>query len=164
MAKFSAWLLVVALVGSSAWAADAGKSAASVPYPEGYRAWQHVKSMIINPGHPLYEAFGGIHHIYANPAAIKGYATGKFDNGAVIIFDLLEAKTDGNAVVEGKRKVLGVMHRDTAKFGATSGWGFEGFKGDSTTERAVGANAAKACYECHTQKRDSAFVFSTMRK
>jgi hypothetical protein len=24
-----------------------------VEYPSGYRTWQHVKSMIIQPGHPL---------------------------------------------------------------------------------------------------------------
>jgi hypothetical protein len=157
-------LLASAVASATALAADPAKGPAPVPYPEGYRSWQHVKSMIINPGHPLYDAFGGIHHIYANAAAVKGYATGKFEDGAVIIFDLLDAKTEGNAVVEGNRKVLGVMHRDSAKYKATGGWGYEGFKGDSKTERAVGANAEKACYDCHTQKKDSAFVFSTMRK
>ena len=41
----------------------------SVPYPEGYRSWTHVKTAILHPGHPLYEAFGGIHHVYANEKA-----------------------------------------------------------------------------------------------
>ena len=41
-----------------------------VPYPTGYRDWRHVKSMVINPGHGLYDAFGGIHHLYANKAAL----------------------------------------------------------------------------------------------
>ena len=36
--------------------------AENVPYPEGYREWHHVKSMVITPGHALHEAFGGIHH------------------------------------------------------------------------------------------------------
>ena len=35
---------------------------APVPYPTGYRDWHHVKSMVIEQGHPLYAAFGGIHH------------------------------------------------------------------------------------------------------
>jgi hypothetical protein len=30
-----------------------GEVATTVPYPEGYRAWRHVKSMLIEPGHPL---------------------------------------------------------------------------------------------------------------
>lgn len=135
-----------------------------VPYPKGYRGWTHVKSMTINPGHPLHEAFGGVHHLYANRQAMQGYRTGTFPDGAVIAFDLLEAKSEGNAVHEGARKVLGVMHKDAKKWPATGGWGFEGFKGDSTSERAVGKNAASACYGCHTQQKDRDYVFSTYRK
>jgi hypothetical protein len=134
-----------------------------VPYPKDYRDWHHVKSMVINPGHSLYDAFGGIHHLYANKAAIKGYQTGKWPDGAVITFDLLDAKSADNTVTEGKRKVLGVMHRDAKKYAATGGWGYEGFKGDSMTERAVGANAASACHQCHTAQKDAGFVFSTLR-
>jgi hypothetical protein len=44
------------------------------------------------------------------------------------------------------------------------GWGFEGFKGDSTTERAVGKNAAAACHQCRTQQKDRDFVFSGYRR
>ena len=136
----------------------------AVPYPAGYRDWHHVKSMVIDKGHPLYGAFGGIHHLYANDKALKGYRTGRFPDGAVIIFDLLEAVHDGNAVTEGARKVVGVMHKDARKFASTGGWGFEGFKGDSKTERAVGKNAATACFQCHTAQKSSDYVFSTFRK
>ena len=69
-----------------------------VPYPAGYSNWHHVKSMVIDKGHPLYEAFGGIHHLYANPKAVAGYKSGKFPDGAIIVFDLLEAKSADNAV------------------------------------------------------------------
>lgn len=144
---------------SSASAADS----ASVPYPEGYRDWHHVKSMVINPGHGLYDAFGGIHHLYANKAAMEGYSTGKWSDGAVIVFDLLEAKAAENTVTEGERKVVGVMHRNVSKFAATGGWGYEGFKANSKTERAVGVNAATACHQCHTAQKDSGFVFSKKR-
>lgn len=136
---------------------------AAVPYPEGYRDWQHVKSMVIQPGHPLYESFGGIHHLYANRKALQGYKTGRFPDGAVIAFDLLEAKSEGNAIVEGSRKVLGTMHKNSRQYKDTGGWGFEGFKGGSKTERAVGPNAATACYQCHTQQKDKDFVFSATR-
>jgi hypothetical protein len=135
-----------------------------VPYPEGYRQWVHVKSMTINPGHPLYDAFGGIHHLYANPRALEGYKSGKFADGSVIVFDLLEAKAADHTVQEGARKVLGVMHKDARKYKDTGGWGFEGFKGDAKTERAVGKNAATACFECHTAQKNNDFVFSAFRK
>lgn len=138
--------------------------AAEVAYPDGYRDWHHVKSMVIQPGHGLHEAFGGIHHLYANRKAMEGYRTGKFPDGAVIVFDLLEAKSADNTLQEGARKVVGVMHMDGKRWKATSGWGFEGFKGDSKTERAVGGNAAKACFECHTAQKDKDYVFSAWRK
>jgi len=151
-------ILLMVLLPAAVIAAD------PVPYPEGYRNWTHVKSMVIEKGHPLYEAFGGIHHLYANKQALEGYRTGKFPTGAVIVFDLLEAKSADNAVQEGPRKVLGVMHKDPKKWKDTGGWGFEGFKGDSKSERAVGANAAKACFACHTAQKDKDFVFSRYRK
>jgi Cytochrome P460 len=160
MRKFApASLLAATLATTLAHAADAPP----VPYPQGYRDWHHVKSMTINPGHALYDAFGGIHHLYANPKAVQGYKTGQWPDGAVIVFDLLESVLADNAATEGKRKVVGVMHRDAKKYMATGGWGYEGFKGDSKTERAVAANAATACHQCHTAQKASGYVFSKLR-
>lgn len=138
--------------------------AADVPYPAGYRNWTHVKSMVIQPGHPLHASFGGIHHLYANAKAMQGYQTGKFRDGSVIIFDLLDAKTADNALTEGSRKVVGVMHRHAKKYAATGGWGFEGFAGGDPAKRVVGANAASACFSCHAPQKDSAYIFSTWRE
>ena len=151
--------IAAAAVCGVAWAADPP----AVPYPEGYRDWHHVKSMVINPVHPLHASFGGIHHLYANKQAMAGYRKGRFPDGAVIVFDLLEAKAGGNAVTEGPRKVVGVMRKDAKRHAGTGGWGFEGFKGDSKTERAVGQNAASACFQCHTSQKDRDYVFSSLR-
>ncbi len=153
-------LAALLLVPAAALAADP----APVAYPEGYRDWTHVKSMVINQGHPLFDAFGGIHHLYANKKALQGYKTGTFPAGSVIVFDLLEAKAADNTVQEGARKVVGVMAKDAKKWKETGGWGYEGFKGDSKSERAVGKNAATACHQCHTQQKDKDFVFSSTRK
>lgn len=159
MRRMSVLAATVALA-PALWAADAPP----VPYPHGYRQWTHVKTMTINEGHALFDTFGGIHHIYANRLAEQGYRSGKFADGAVIVFDLLQARAADNTVQEGERKVLGVMHRDARKYKATGGWGYEGFKGDSKTERAVGNNAAAACFQCHTAQQDKGFVFSSFRK
>lgn len=137
---------------------------ASVPYPHGYRQWMHVKSMVIQPGHALYGAFGGIHHVYANKKAEQGYRSGRFPDGAVIVFDLLHAESADHTVQEGARKVVGVMHKDAKRYAATGGWGFEGFKGDSTTDRAVAGDAAAACFQCHQPQKDKDFVFSALRR
>lgn len=134
-----------------------------VPYPEEYRGWHHVKTMVIEEGHPLYEAFGGIHHLYANPQAVAGYQAGEFPDGAIIVFDLLEAISADNAVIEGTRKVVGVMHKDARAYAATGGWGFEGFGGGDRANRVVGGNAASACFACHEPQKDHDYVFSRLR-
>lgn len=135
-----------------------------VAYPDGYRDWTHIKSMVIQEGHGLYESFGGIHHIYANEAALSGYASGSFPDGAVIVFDLLEATNAGNAIVEGPRKVLGVMVKDNARFRDTGGWGFEGFAAGDPSQAVVGEKAAEACFQCHTARKAQDYVFSSWRE
>lgn len=154
---------VVAVTGLAAVAATTGAAPDSIPYPANYRDWTHVKSMVIEPGHALHATFGGIHHLYGNDKAMQGYQQGKFPDGAVIVFDLLEAIDADHTVTEGKRKVVGVMHRDAKKFAATGGWGFEGFAGDSQTQRVVGANAATACFACHQARKPQEYVFSSYR-
>lgn len=149
------------LVTAGMAGADDGKKAA-VKYPDGYRDWTHVKSMVIQQGHPLFEAFGGIHHIYANDKALKALAKGQpAADGAVLVFDLLETVIDGNAIVEGPRKVVGVMQKDRKKFAATGGWGFEGFKGDSR-DRIV-SDPKTACFDCHAAQQGSDYLFSRYR-
>jgi hypothetical protein len=86
---------------------------------------------------------------------------GRFPDGAVLVFDLLEARTEENAIVEGPRKVVGVMQKDAKRFASTGGWGFEGFKGD-TRERVV--TDMQTCFECHAPQKDRGFVFSEARK
>lgn len=136
---------------------------ATPTFPEGYRSWYHVKSMLIEEGHPLFESFGGLHHIYANDAALEGYRSGTFPDGAVIVFDLLAVeRTTDHAVVEKERKVLGVMQRDAEAFSATDGWGYEGFAGGDPGRRVVGAAAAEACHACHRGAAPD-FVFSELR-
>ncbi len=138
-----------------------GLQAGEVAYPDDYRAWYHVKSMVIEPGHPLEDPFEGIHHIYANPAALQGLQGGEYADGAVLVFDLLEAQAGDHAVTEGPRKLLGVMQHDAAA-ADTGGWAFEAFAGDSRSERLV-KDGGTSCYACHTDVRDSAFVFTKLR-
>ena len=134
-----------------------------VDYPDGYRSWDHVKTMIILPGHALEDPFKGIHHIYANDKAINGYKTGSFENGSVIVFDLLDYTEADNTIQEGNRKLIGVMVKDSEKFSGTGGWGYEGFGGDSQTDRLAN-DGGVACFNCHLSQKDSDFVFSKYRK
>lgn len=156
---------IVLAAGALAATLTAGAAAAGakpVAYPDGYRAWHHVKSMVIQPGHPLENPFAGIHHVYANPAALQGLRSGKYADGAIIAFDLLEAPAKESAVTEGPRKLLGVMERRQKEAAATGGWAFEAFKGDSRTERLVG-DGGQSCFACHAAQKSSNYVYSTVR-
>ena len=141
------------------WSAE--KSGA-ISYPEGYRHWAHVKSMVIQEGHSLYQAFGGIHHVYANDAAWKALQAHKpYPDGAMFVFDLLEASVQDHAIVEGARKVLAVMVKDSKRFPGTGGWGFQAFQGKD--HKPIVTDAAAQCFNCHQSARGQDFVFSQMR-
>src|SRR5262245_47559336 len=76
------------LAGASA----PGQTTSSVPFPAGYRSWQHVKSLVVGPGNKSFAKRGGIHHYYANEKATEGYRTGSFSNGSIIVDEAVTAK------------------------------------------------------------------------
>lgn len=158
----SACMLVFALMllARSATAADP-----AVAYPEGYRQWGHVKSMVIPAtGHALSSSFAGIHHVYVNQQGLAALRAGTpFPAGSVLVFDLLEAGVDAGATVEGPRKFIAVMTKGKTAYGTTGGWGFEAFKGDSHTERVV-KDANGECFACHKSQAEHDYVFSRWRE
>jgi hypothetical protein len=149
-------LLFILLVG--ALSVDA---AAPIAYPTGFREWMVVKTALIGPSHPAFATEGGIHHIYANPAAVAGYRTGKFADGAIIVYELVETTEANGVTSEGARRRLDMMTRDSARFASTGGWGFERFMRGREEERALGEGGGTKCYDCH-KKQDTA-VFSVLR-
>lgn len=134
-----------------------------VAYPDGYRSWTHVKSMVIHADHGLADPFEGIHHVYANDAALAGLQGDAYRDGATLVFDLLGQVPGGGATQEGERKFIGVMEYDTERFAATGGWGFEVFAGDSRTERGVDDGGA-SCFACHQAVKENQYVFSRYRQ
>ena len=130
----------------------------TVPYPDGYRHWMHVKSALTKLGQPDQ----GFHHIYANEKAIEGYRTGRFPDGAVLAFDRLGGSTTDATIREGARSRVDVMHKDSARFAATGGWGYERFLGESRAP-SLGDTGRKACFNCHTQRQAQDYVFSALR-
>ncbi len=152
----------IAALSGLAWIGAAAGDRPQVSYPDNYRSWTHLKTMLIQPGHGLEDPFAGIHHVYANELAVRGQHSGKYADGSVFVFDLLEYKEGDNAIVEGPRKLVGVMQHDQSAYDNTGGWGFEGFAGDSKTERLV-SDGGLSCFGCHTSVESSAYVFAKFR-
>jgi len=66
-----------------------------------YQDWPHVKStFIFDQNRPLFNPFGGLHHIYMNQKSQEAYKKG---------------------LGEGLRKFIGVMQKDLKKFKETGG-------------------------------------------
>ncbi len=151
-------VLAVTLLGVMSMASEY-----KVAYPEDYRTWTHVKSMVINDTHSLSDPFEGMHHVYGNYKAIDGLNKNRYQDGAIFVFDLLNVKRSKEATVEGKRKFIGVMEYDSSKYKKTGNWGFEAFAGDSKTKRVV-KDSGVSCFQCHIGVEKKGYVFTDYRK
>jgi hypothetical protein len=135
-----------------------------VAYPAGYRDWTHVKSMIVEPGHPLAGLVEGTHHLYANAAALRAYRGKRpFADGAVIVLDLMATRHGDLAVLEGPRKAVIVMQKDSRRFALTNGWGYQVFGGADLRQPQLDAAGAASCHGCHAAQATRDYVFSDWR-
>ncbi len=135
-----------------------------IPYPEGFRKWVHVKTALIGPQSPAFSGSGGFHHIYANAKAMEGFEGGKFSDGAVFVFELLEAKEANGVNAEGARQRIDVMVKDARRYSSSGGWGYERFLGDNDKSRPLTDKTRAECFRCHEQMKAHDFVFSQFRK
>lgn len=154
-------LLIVALSGSAAaWQLSGADGV--VAYPEGYRNWTHVKSALIGPGHKNFASNGGFEHVYANAEGMAGYRTRVFAEGSIVVVDWLEMRDDAGALLEGPRRQVDVMVKDSQRFASSGGWGFQRFVKDSKTERAA-APTPEQCFACHNSLKKDGLILSSYR-
>ncbi len=135
-----------------------------VPYPKDFRKWAHVKSVLVGPQSPAFATEGGFHHIYANEKALEGYDTGKFPDGSVIVYDLLETKETAGNTIEGPTRRVDVMVKSSERCRATGGWDFASFPGGNPADGKLTAERKASCAACHANRKDHDFVFSEFRK
>lgn len=142
--------LAVLLTSIAAFAAPAAQ------LPTGYRSWKKSERKVVTDKSSL---FYGIHYIYADRKAMKGYQAGnRFAEGSRIIVEHYNIK--GNPSVDGPRNMIVLMRKDK-RFKETGGWQFAGFSADG---KPSGVDPVKTCFECHV--RDAAqrdFVISTQK-
>jgi Cytochrome P460 len=158
---------LLAMAAVLAWTiVTAAQPQPSVAYPEGFRAWQHVKSDVVGPEHASFANRGGFHHFYANGTAIEGYRTGKFPNGSVLVDEGVVARNGEDRLkgilLEGERRSIDVMVKDDRVYKDTGGWGFEHFNGSEKTGTLSSAARGK-CFECHGMQTARDSVFGTIR-
>ena len=148
-------LCMAALTFTSLYAAD------SVEFPDSFRRWVHVGTGVILPGAtPMFKTEEGMHHVFANQKAADAYATGDFPEGSMIVYELREAQPKNGVIVEGDRRRVDVMIKDS-NFKSTGGWRFKRFWGSDQAQNAVQDSGA-SCFECHSKAKAHGFVFSQM--
>lgn len=133
-------------------------------FPKEFRRWAHVKSALVGPQSPAFATEGGIHHIYANDKALRGYDSGKFPDGSVIVYDLLETKEVAGNTIEGQTRRVDVMVKHSGRYASTGGWDFMSFSGNDQTHGNLTAARQATCAGCHAHRKDHDLVFSEFRK
>jgi hypothetical protein len=153
--------LVSATLGLLAVASFPAQSADDIKPPAGYRNWFHVNTMIVDKASPLFDGLGGMHNVYINatglPALKKG---GPYPDKSMFVTDLHDFMVTDGSYVEGARKGIAVMVKDSKKYASTGGWGFQFFAGGDPKKPVV-TDPAKDCYACHQPKKDQDYVYST---
>src|SRR6266550_3506279 len=123
------------------------------PFPKEFRRWAHVKSVLVGRQSAAFATEGGIHHIYANDKALEGYDSGKFPDGSVIVYDLLETKEVAGNTIEGQTRRVDVMVKKNDRYASTGGWEFMSFSGDDQTNGKLTVARQATCAGCHSHRK-----------
>jgi len=154
MKNLSVWLCSIGLVMicSNVLAASAP------PLPKKYTAWKKSERKIVTDKSSL---FYGIHYIYADKKAVKGYQAGnRFAEGSTIIVEYFNLKAGADASVDGSRNMIVLMRKDK-RAKETGGWLFAGYGADG---KPSGLDPVTTCFGCH--QKDAAqrdYVISTVK-
>lgn len=154
--------IAVGFVGALILWAIAQQTKAPVPdrLPNGWRNWTHVTTGVIySDQHPLFGAFGGVHHIYANAAAAKAYRENakKYPDGSQIVFVLYEAKDVNGMYVAGNRKVTALMVKDSRRYAKSGGWGWQAW---DASGKPIVTDPVQQCQGCHAGSPNRDLVIS----
>jgi hypothetical protein len=131
-------------------------TAVSPALPKGYTSWKKSERKVVTDKSSL---FYGIHYIYADKKAQKGYqADNKFVEGSRIIVEFYNIKNSPE--IDGPKNMIVMMQKDKRQ-SATGGWLFAGFGADG---KSSGIDPVTTCFSCHQKdaaKKD--FVISTKK-
>jgi hypothetical protein len=156
--KRAMWTL---LAGATILSLSTLYAAEPVQFPDNFRRWVHVGTGVILPGaNPKLMSEEGMHDVLANEKAIAGYLSGDFSDGAIIVYELREARQNNGVIFEGARKRVDVMIKDSS-LKDTGGWRFERFWANDQTQSAI-HDSGTSCFQCHSRASAHGFVFSQL--
>jgi cytochrome P460 len=137
-----------------------------VRFPNGFRDWFVVNSMIVTKDSPISGQIGGMHIIYVNAKGLPTLKKGgplPYPDGTVFADDVHEFSVKDGSYVEGTKKAVTVMVKDAKKYPSTGGWGFQVWAGGDPSKPLLPdvAHSIPACFTCHTPQKSQDYTFST---
>lgn len=137
--------------------AAAGAVAQETPQlPESLDDFTHIHSLVIaDEQSPLY----GFHHFHPNATGWETFAAQSgfpYPEGTIFLAAVYEVRSDGAQHDEGGPRLWAIMRKDPAAT-ETGGWRFAAFGPDGAY---IAQDERAACFECHTAREDTDFVFS----
>lgn len=156
-------LLVVFAAGIASFGALYGQAQKkpAIAFPEGYRKWTHVRTVVIfSKDNKLFDRFGGLNNVYVNDIGWPSLQQGKsYRDGSAFALEVSDIRTFQGAIEARGRKFLAVMRKNSKLYPNTGGWGFEVFQGyqgaGSLKEKDV-----KVCFDCHASQKTKDYVWS----
>jgi len=166
MPRKSLRILALAGVLMAVGAVSAQSAGNDVPFPDGFRDWFVVNSMIVTKDSPISAQIGGMHIIYVNATALPTLKKGgpfPYPDGSMFADDVHDFSVKDGSYVEGSKKAVTVMVKDAAKYAATGGWGFQVWAGGDPKKPLIPDtdHAIQGCFACHTPQKAQDFTFST---
>ena len=134
-----------------------------VKMPSDFKPWYLVNSMLVTKEPNKFGLVTGNHLIYINAKGLDRLKRGgptSYPDGTIFVDDVREFSLDDGAYVEGGRKAVPVMVKDSQKYATTGGWGFQAWAGGDPAKPIV-TDAPKQCFACHLSQKANDFVFST---
>ncbi len=136
---------------------------AAIRMPTGFQHGYLVNSLPITKEPNKIGLITGNHLIYLNRIGLarlqRGGATA-YPDGTIFVDDVRDLVAEDGFYREGARKFVTAMIKDSKRYGATGGWGFQAWPAGDPTKPIV-TDAVKQCFFCHTPNKAQDYVFST---
>jgi hypothetical protein len=151
MAALVIFIAAFAVTGLSA----TEKSQSSISFPQNWETYKHIGSFVVlDSKSPLF----GIHIFYMNEKGFGAFEKGTaYPDGTIIVGAVYELVTRPDGTFnQGKQRLFTYMQKNPeAK--DTGGWSYAAFSPDA---KMIEMDVKTGCFACHTQVKDSDYVFS----
>jgi cytochrome c len=139
----------------------------TISVPDDFRDWAFLGTWVVAGGDEEGGA-AGLHNVYTQPETVSHFrATGDFPDGAVLVKELLSAKTGdmttGHISWAGATDGWFIMVKDgKGRFANNSlwgsGWGWALFEATDPTT-TVTENHEEECIPCHVPAKDNDWIY-----